>query len=106
MVTISASDNLIAELRGKLSLVHGGDRLLLSRKTVALAINRFLGGEINEEELVAWANLLETEDRVCYEPGHEKTIADVVFQVASPEINAPLVRSTCEALLGELVGSL
>ena len=104
MLTILASGDLVAGLHEKLLLARADFQLFLTRKTLSLAISRFLRGEIKEEDLVAWANLLEAKDEILYEPGYERVLADVVFQVASPEINAPLVPTTCKALLNVLKG--
>ena len=76
--------------------------IIVSRRTLRTALQRFLANDLASDDLVAWANAIEAHDQVRYESGFEKLIADVVFRIASPEIREPLNSRSCRRLISEL----
>jgi hypothetical protein len=104
MLTITGNErpNELATLRRQ----SGGDpsnpHLLLTKQALARFLARYVAGELNSTDLVEVANQLEMRDEIDYESGAEAVIADVLFEVASPEINGDLARTRC----GELVHRL
>jgi hypothetical protein len=65
-------------------------------------IERFNSQQIDADELSNIAEALELADEVTYELGHEKEIADVLFELSSPEANGPITLSKCANLLVQL----
>ena len=102
MLKLKAVDDLREELGEFLLRATQGNPVIVSRQTLWTALTRFLGGEVDRSDLVAWANLIEAHDLVGYEPGFEKSIADVVFFIASPEINGELNADICRQYVGQL----
>lgn len=102
MLELTATQNLYEELERLLLSATVANPIVISRQTLRTAVQRFLANEFGLSDLMAWANRLEGHDHVQYEPGFEKLIANVVFQIATPEINRSLNPNTCHELLNEL----
>lgn len=80
-------------------------RLLLTRAALGRALALWLARNGAAAELIAIADALEAADEVDCEPGTEELVADVLFQLATPEINAPVEPQTVRALLERLEAS-
>lgn len=102
MPELTATKNLREEFEQLLPFCSVSNPMIISRQTLRTALQRFLADEIDPTDFVAWANLIELHDEVQYERGFEKLIADVVFCIASPEINGPLNSDTCQGFLSQL----
>lgn len=57
---------------------------------ITAAIDRFLAGQIDAGQLTEWADRCECRETVEYDPGHENTISQALFELATPEINGEL----------------
>jgi hypothetical protein len=101
---LQADRNLREEIEQLLSRHTVENPIIVSRQTIRIALQRFLENEYDVGELVEWANLIEAYDQVQYESGFEQLIADVLFSIASPEINEPLTADSCRRLIGRLAG--
>jgi hypothetical protein len=105
MSDLTATANLLHELEGLIAAGSPADgRVTVTRGALRKALERFIAGEVTAHELVSWASLLEAHDRIEYEQGFEKVIADVLFSVASPQINEPLSATSCYRLVEQLEG--
>jgi hypothetical protein len=99
---LKAIGDLHEELGDLLLRAKQDNPVIVSRQTLRTALTRFVAGEIDRNDLVAWANLIEAHDLVRYELGLETSIADVVFCIASPEINGPLNADLCRQYISQL----
>ncbi len=61
---------------------------ILNRSALSQFIERYLSGELTESELQEIGDLLEM--TVEYEDGNEGVIAQVLFEVSSPEVNGQI----------------
>ena len=61
-------------------------------------LDAFLEGSINAEQLTVWGDVLEGRDDLALEHAHETKLRDVIFRIATPEVN--------EALSVELVAQM
>ena len=104
MLELKATSNLREELDKLLLTQTRDDPIIVSRETLIVALKRFLTGELKQSDLVTWATSLEIHDSVQYEPKSKKLIADVIFYIASPEINGHLDPGLCEQFIGRLSG--
>lgn len=105
MSDLAATAHLLGELEWLIAAGESADgRITVTRGALRKALERFMAGEVTAHDLVAWASLLEAHDRIEYERGFEKVIADVLFSVASPEINEPLSVDSCHRLVEQLAG--
>src|ERR1051326_209050 len=102
MSELTARKNLREELERLVLASSLENPVIVSRQTLRIALQRFLARELEVDDLVGWANLLEGYELIGYEPGFEKQIADVVFRISTPEINAPLNHESCQDLLSQL----
>jgi hypothetical protein len=102
MHQLTAAGDLHEELEKFLRCCHAENSILVSRTTLRTLLNRFIAGEISPRELAEWATRVEGCDEVQYERGSEKLIVDVIFNVASPEINEPISADLCHRLLMKL----
>lgn len=79
-------DFSVDRLRSKIAeLRRNGELLLLSSSDIVFAIEAFLAGEITKEDLSRWADFYDANDDVVFEEGC--SISDIIFDLASPEIN-------------------
>jgi hypothetical protein len=85
------------------SAAKGGDHILVTRQALARILDRHLSGAMTAADLVEIANELESNDEVDYEGDGEAVVAQVLFELASPEINGPLTPERSRALRGALV---
>ena len=105
IVLSSALEPLIQQYRSAVSeLAVGNASSFVTLRVADLerAVRRFLEGQLSAHELSRWANLLEGNDLVEYDETANRLIADVLFQLASPEINGPITKQACEELLARL----
>ena len=82
---ISVRGNILSDLEDAMSKK---EFLLLSRCVLSNAISRCLNLEILEDVLSKWAGEIELAENVIYENGYQKEISDVLFCLASREINS------------------
>jgi hypothetical protein len=69
------------------------------------AIRQYIAGQLSANDLALWAGLLEGNELVDYDEVANDSIADVLFQLSSPEINCEITPRSCEALLAKLGGA-
>jgi len=91
-----------AEEIHSLRQAKSGQELMVSRNAIIRVLERFAAGHITAKEVEDWADSLEAMDGVQYEDGHQDTIAEVLFQLGAPEINAPLDNEGAQKLISKL----
>lgn len=69
----------------------------LTREDAYRLLDCFLEGSVTASDCDAWANALEGRDDVAYEPGHEDVLAQLLFEVGTPEANGPLTKASARA---------
>ena len=86
MTSISGNETLV-DLREHLVGCVDTD-IALSRSALSQFVARYLNGELTESELQEIGDLLEM--TVEYEDGNQGLIAQVLFEVSSPEVNGQI----------------
>jgi hypothetical protein len=81
---------------------YAGKPVVLTKTHLTSALQRCIKGEITAEDLENWAELLVGRPGIALETGSESKLEAVLFQMSTPEINAPLSAITCWRLLKEL----
>ncbi len=81
---------------------YTGNPVVLRKAHLTSALHRCIKGEITTEDLENWAELLVVRPGIGYETGSESKLEAVLFQISTPQINAPLSATTCWRLLQEL----
>lgn len=85
---------------------HGGvdptTRPLLRVGDLEHSLATYAEGLITREQLEAWASVLEMNDYIDYETGMEREIAQVLFELATPELHEKLSPSVARRLLERL----
>lgn len=76
--------------------------VIVGRMDVERALRRYEEGRLSAERLERWAELLEMQDAVHYERGHEATVADFLFRLATPEVHEPLTPTVVGRMRAEL----
>lgn len=82
----------------------GNVDFVLTREACEEKLRLFVRGSLSATEVSDWANSMEENDHVLLEAGFEKLIADVLFQVSTPEINRPLSLEVAIELIAQLSG--
>jgi hypothetical protein len=59
-------------------------------------------GVLSGERIQEWAEILEMNEHIDYEPGVEEAIADVLFRLSTPEINKPISQAVARELRAAL----
>ena len=78
---------------------------ILKRDHLLGAIKRFQEGTLSASDLELWADFLEMNDFLDYEEDFCEQIANVLFQLATPEINQDITIELCSDLIGELLNT-
>ena len=104
MATLTGNENAtqIEALRSLRAQGAVQEPLVLTRRALARMIERYGTGEITTAELVRLANSVEAVDGVDYEAGAEAEIAQVLFELAAPEINGEVSYERSQKLLAQL----
>lgn len=71
---------------------------VLRRSDIASILDRNSQGLLSAGDLEDWANTIEGRDDIGYEAGYGDLIHEVIFELANPELNAPLTRDVVERL--------
>jgi hypothetical protein len=96
------SRHRVQELRA--TAAKGGEgNVVLTREALARILERHASGELATEELTELASELEANDEIDYEPDAEAAIADVLFELSTPEINGMPTIERSRALRDGLV---
>jgi len=53
-------------------------------------LKRYLEGELSEDDVNGWANLIEMREDVKLDSTHEDLLKELIFELANPEINGKL----------------
>lgn len=64
--------------------------VVFSRQHATQVVEKYLFGLMSGDEVVAWANLIESREDIDFELGQEQLLQEFVFELANPEINYPL----------------
>ena len=78
------------------------DLIVLKMGDLVAILSRFLGGELTSADVVAWANAIESREDIDFEEEHEGSIREAIFQLANPEINAPVTTDSALEMLRRL----
>ncbi len=76
--------------------------VVLTPDHVRHIINRYLSGELNEQQLEDWANAIESREDIGFLPGHENALSEAIHQLANPLLTQPISSSSAQGLLQEL----
>lgn len=88
-MTIVSGDETLVDLRKHLAGRVDTD-IALSRSALSQFVERYLNSELTEAELQEIGNLLEMS--VEYNERSEEVIAQVLFEISSPEVNGEITR--------------
>ncbi|TIQ16782.1 MAG: hypothetical protein E5X51_33630 [Mesorhizobium sp.] len=80
---------------------YNGAPYLLTRGDVSNILERYLDGEMNSEELEAWADAIELREDIQYEEENEEWIKDVIYILASTDLNGPITLEKVKGLLNQ-----
>ena len=76
---------------------------LLPRSALVNLLNRFLKDEISADYVEKYADVVEFNEAVIYEPAGKKIIAECLFLLSAPEINGLLTHEYATTLIRRLV---
>jgi hypothetical protein len=96
-------DDLAAILRG---YPWDGDEgmVVLTTEDSIKVLNRFVSGDLSQFDVESWANAIESREDIEYEPGHEKLLNDMIFQLANPYLSAPLTTEIAQRFIRRFNG--
>lgn len=83
------------------ALAQSNSRIVLGRSALTKFLTAFVESRIDANTLTEIACLLECES-VEYEAEQEAIIAQVIFELSSPEINRPISLKLCSHLISAL----
>jgi hypothetical protein len=86
-----------AELQAK---IDSGDSYTVDARAVSQFVSRYIADQMSAAELEQIGDLLEGAEFFEYVgPGSDGIIAQVVFQISSPEANGPITKEAAERWL-------
>lgn len=94
-------DVISSKLKG-FNFDFDGEPLVLSKEKVIAAINSFITGKKNADELERWANLIEMREDIDFEGICEDSINDVIYKLANPILEEPITTVSCKKYLALL----
>lgn len=62
----------------------------LTRADAARLLTAYLDGTLTDADVVTWAEALEGRDDVGFEPSHDDTLKNLLFDLSTPELTEPL----------------
>jgi hypothetical protein len=74
------------------------EMVALERGHVAAILQRYRSGELDEAALEAWADAIELRDDIAL-PDDDQMLRDLMFELANPEIAAPLSAARADVML-------
>ena len=63
---------------------------------------RYLKGELTEEQLEDWANAIECREDIAFLPAYKTMLEDAIYQLANPLLTSPITFQNVEHLLSEI----
>lgn len=77
--------------------------VVVSLADIDRALRSYDEGDLSADQLHEWAELLEMSDHVAYDRDAEQAIADLLFRLATPEINEPITPSVVRRMRASLI---
>jgi hypothetical protein len=78
---------------------YEGDGLDLTKKHLAMALQRYLLGELSDSDIETWANQIEGREDIQFEAGSEQEIEKILYELANPALTQPLNHARAKILL-------
>lgn|SRR2546425_3341495 len=95
--SLLALDQPLEKIRPKLSLV-GWDsekaQVTLTRRAAVSILRRFLDRELSAGEVEEWAGLVECREDIGFEAPYERTLRDLIYELANPFLTRELSESS------------
>ncbi len=79
-----------------------GPEITLSTSEIGSVLRRFVEGAIDAAWVERWASAVEVRDDIAFEPANEDLIKDILFELATPELEGPLTSVRAAALIAQL----
>ena len=98
----------VAEARSRLARFPWDsdiELVTLTRRDLVRILDRYLSGEVDEGDVEQWAEAIEGRDDVGYETSVADWLRKIVFDLANPDLTAPLRPARAEELKAEAAGS-
>lgn len=73
----------------------------LTRGHIKHALNKYLQGDLTNQQLEYWANVIECRDDIGFEEGYEDILEEILFQLANPSLNEPLSNDDIKKIISE-----
>lgn len=80
----------------------GDASYVLGLDAIKVMLQRFLSREIDVESLVEWANVLDANEHTVVAEADRGLIAQLLFELASPEINDEINDATASSMLSRI----
>jgi hypothetical protein len=76
--------------------------VVLTRSDANAILKRHLRGELSADALVEWANQIECREDIGFEAGAQKVLADLIFELANPDLHAEPTSAAAERWLANI----
>lgn len=76
--------------------------LVLTKPDFLRIIDRFLEGQIRTSQLQEWAENLEVREDVAFDEKNKELLDDLLFRIATPEVNESLTRDVVQRMKEEI----
>jgi hypothetical protein len=79
---------------------------VLDRVKAADALEKVITGQVSPEDLTKWAETVHFLDGVDIEEGQEDLLAQVLFEISTPELFEPVTAEVCQRWLSRIRTSI
>lgn len=103
VLRFAAPVDVLEERVAALGWSDGPEVATLENAHIVHTLERYLEGAIDAESVARWASLLEMRDELQFGDGSDETmLPDVLFELATPEINHALTGESAIRLIASL----
>ena len=78
---------------------YEGDGVDLTKEHLAIALQRYLRGELSDSDIESWANQIEGREDIQFDTGFKQEIENILYELANPALTQPLDHSRAKMLL-------
>lgn len=69
---------------------YNREEIILLSRDLEVVLKKFCDGDISENDLELWANLVECREDIGLEENHEDQLSRIIFHIANQKINGPV----------------
>lgn len=78
------------------------DFVILKKQHLLKVLNKFLNGEIDQNDIVGWAEAIECREDIGFDLENKNMLSQIIFDLANPGVVGELSKVEAKALMEKL----